>query len=83
MAPSSFLRSLSFLAGSLLALLSSTPDGVAAGFTRPINKVFVSKTSDTNLTYVENSGICETTLGVHQVSGYVNVGPDLNMVRLQ
>ncbi|KAF9445439.1 alpha/beta-hydrolase [Macrolepiota fuliginosa MF-IS2] len=31
---------------------------------------------DGNLTYVKDSGICETTPGVHQVSGYINVSKD-------
>lgn len=29
--------------------------------------------------FVENSGICETTIGVNQYSGYLNVGIDMNM----
>ncbi|KAF9446561.1 alpha/beta-hydrolase [Macrolepiota fuliginosa MF-IS2] len=33
-------------------------------------------TIDGNLTYVRDSGICETTPGVHQVSGYINVSKD-------
>jgi hypothetical protein len=35
-----------------------------------------------NLTYVVDSGVCETTEGVHQISGYVNVTPDDPMVSL-
>jgi hypothetical protein len=35
-----------------------------------------------NLTYVLDSGVCETTEGVHQVSGYINVTPDDQMVRI-
>lgn len=34
----------------------------------------------TNLTYVKNSGICETTPGVEQISGYVEVASGANMV---
>ena len=36
--------------------------------------------SDTNLRYVANSGICETTSGVNQYSGYMDVGRDMSMV---
>ena len=34
------------------------------------------------LRYVNDSGICETTPGVHQVSGYLDVGHNQSMVRL-
>lgn len=36
--------------------------------------------TDGNLTYVKDSGICETTPGVHQVSGYINVSQDTYLV---
>ena len=36
--------------------------------------------NDTNLRYVENSGICETTPGVTQYSGYIDVGKNMSMV---
>lgn len=35
---------------------------------------------DTNLRYVMNSGICETTPGVTQYSGYITVGKNMSMV---
>jgi len=38
--------------------------------------------ADGNLTYVKDSGICETTLGVHQVSGYINISKDIHLVGL-
>jgi len=38
------------------------------------------KFKDTNLRYVKNSGVCETTLGVTQYSGYVEVGKNMSMV---
>jgi hypothetical protein len=37
---------------------------------------------DTNLRYVTNSGICETTPGVTQYSGYVDVGTNMSMVSI-
>ena len=45
-------------------------------------KFFASSVTAANLTYVENSGICETTPGVQQISGYVTVGTNMNMVGL-
>jgi hypothetical protein len=33
------------------------------------------------LRYVNNSGICETTPGVHTMSGYIDVGVGMSMVR--
>ena len=37
--------------------------------------------NDLSMRYVENSGVCETTPGVHQVSGYIDVGKNMSMVR--
>lgn len=37
--------------------------------------------TDLSLRYVQNSGICETTPGVQQVSGYIDVGKNMSMVR--
>jgi hypothetical protein len=36
----------------------------------------------TGIRYVKNSGICETTPGVTQISGYIDVGTNMSMVRL-
>lgn len=36
--------------------------------------------TDTSLRYVANSGICETTPGVNQYSGYIEVGKNMSMV---
>lgn len=38
------------------------------------------KLKDTHLSYVKNSGVCETTPGVTQYSGYVEVGKNMSMV---
>lgn len=35
---------------------------------------------DVDISYVNNSGICETTPGVQQMSGYISVGKNMNMV---
>ena len=36
--------------------------------------------NDTALRFVRNSGVCETTPGVNQLSGYVDVGTNMSMV---
>ena len=38
--------------------------------------------NDTSLRYVANSGICETTPGVNQYSGYIDVGTNMSMVSM-
>lgn len=37
---------------------------------------------DVSLRFVADSGVCETTPGVHQKSGYITVGKNMSMVRL-
>ncbi|KAH8664632.1 carboxypeptidase-like protein S1 [Xylariales sp. PMI_506] len=41
--------------------------------------VFEHAATGSKLSYVTNSGICETTPGVNQVSGYITVGTGMNM----
>ena len=36
--------------------------------------------NDTALRFIRNSGVCETTPGVNQLSGYVDVGTNMSMV---
>ena len=38
--------------------------------------------SDVGLRFVQNSGVCETTPGVNQMSGYIDFGSDMSMVRI-
>jgi hypothetical protein len=40
---------------------------------------FNSFDTDSSLDLVANSGVCETTQNVKQYSGYLNVGPNMNM----
>ncbi|KAF9446563.1 alpha/beta-hydrolase [Macrolepiota fuliginosa MF-IS2] len=54
-----------------LTTASPTTSAVLSPPTGIANAIF-----DGNLTYVRDSGICETTPGVHQVSGYINVSKD-------
>lgn len=50
----------------------------------PLQPVRFTQTSanfqDTAIRYVSNSGICETTPGVQQMSGYIDIGTNMNMV---
>lgn len=39
------------------------------------------KNPNVNLRFVSDSGVCETTPGVHQKSGYITVGKNMFMVR--
>lgn len=41
--------------------------------------VFEHRATGTKMAYVNNSGICETTKGVNQYSGYLSVGTNMNM----
>ncbi|KAH6893355.1 Alpha/Beta hydrolase protein [Thelonectria olida] len=40
---------------------------------------FQSKATSATLKYVENSGVCETTPGVNQYSGYISLGTNMSM----
>ena len=40
------------------------------------------RVQDAKLRYIRNSGVCETTPGVNQMSGYIDVGTNMSMVRL-
>lgn len=44
--------------------------------------VFEHAASGAKLEFVTNSGICETTPGVNQYSGYLSVGTNMNMYGL-
>ena len=49
----------------------------------PIHTRFTSAvTPNVSLRFVKDSGVCETTPGVHQISGYVDVGTNMSMVSL-
>lgn len=41
--------------------------------------VFEDTATGARIEFVTNSGICETTPGVNQYSGYLSVGPNQNM----
>ncbi|KAF9457904.1 alpha/beta-hydrolase [Collybia nuda] len=47
---------------------------------KPITSTFTSaKHDDLSLRFVTDSGVCETTPGVHQMSGYIDVGVNMSM----
>lgn len=41
--------------------------------------VFEHAATESKIEFIRNSGICETTPGVDQYSGYLSVGEDMNM----
>ena len=41
--------------------------------------VFEHAATGAKIEFVNNSGICETTKGVNQYSGYLSVGTNMNM----
>ena len=43
--------------------------------------VFEHAATGAKLEFVSNSGICETTKGVNQYSGYLSVGTNMNMCK--
>ncbi len=46
-----------------------------------IHKSFQStQNTGVGLRYVSDSGICETTPGVHQTSGYIDIEPNMHLV---
>lgn len=55
--------------------------GVLQTTATPYSTFVSTVQDDLSLRYVENSGVCETTPGVQQFSGYVDVGTNMSMVR--
>ena len=75
---SKFLLFLSFLVINALISVDATPAEAITLKTR-----FTSATnSNVSLRFVTNSGVCETTPGVQQISGYVDVGTNMSMVSI-
>lgn len=44
-----------------------------------VYQVFEHAATGAKIEFVNNSGICETTPGVNQYSGYLSVGSNMNM----
>ena len=74
---------LSLLAVSV-AVASPTPDASLSSGVQGVNhEVFASQAQpDIKLRFVKDSGVCETTPGVHQLSGYIETGPNMSTVRI-
>jgi len=67
-----------FASIGLATLANSSP------FSSPVKREVTSKIlPDVKLRFVADSGVCETTPGVHQMSGYIDVGTNMSMVRYQ
>ena len=50
-------------------------------YAEPQQTVFTSDiVQDAKLRYVRNSGVCETTPGVNQMSGYIDIATNMSMV---
>ncbi|KAF8128601.1 Alpha/Beta hydrolase protein [Boletus edulis] len=72
------ISSLSAFVVGVVSIPASSPHDSSQLRTREL--VFRSQIQhDTNLRYVANSGICETTPGVTQYSGYIDVGTNMSM----
>lgn len=64
-----------------LALLCLAIASASAESVESVHQVFTSRIhKDCQLRYVSDSGVCETTAGVHQVSGYLDIGKNMSMV---
>lgn len=69
-------------AAVVLATANVLASPVDSELVAPVHHVFHSRASpDTKLRFVRNSGVCETTPGVNQISGYIDVGTNMSMVR--
>ncbi|KAF5328037.1 hypothetical protein D9758_017459 [Tetrapyrgos nigripes] len=70
-----FLSALSVFTSIAFATLAN-----GSPLTSPVKRELVSQNlEDVKLRYVADSGICETTPGVHQMSGYIDVGKNMSM----
>lgn len=68
------------LVGVVQAVPHAQRDTVSKVVKRGIEyTVYHHAATGANLEIVKNSGICETTPGVNQYSGYLSVGEDMNM----
>ncbi|KAG5341455.1 hypothetical protein C0989_010396 [Termitomyces sp. Mn162] len=76
MSPLKFSLSLVALLSPFLFLIAST--AASPAITQLTN--FKSTIQDVGVRFVNNSGICETTPGVNQLSGYIDVGTDMSFV---
>ncbi|KAK7680316.1 hypothetical protein QCA50_016556 [Cerrena zonata] len=77
MVATGFFNMLLALGGLFLGLASASP---TSSLIPPRMHEFKSRAqSDVNLRFVKNSGVCETTPGVSQMSGYADIGTNMSM----
>ena len=58
-------------------------DAIPSFKTDSIHRRFASRNNpDVSMRFVKNSGVCETTPGVQQISGYLEVGTNMSMVSI-
>lgn len=71
------------LLGALVALASlAQANPVMDVVQTPTFTRFTSSDNpDLSLRFISDSGVCETTPGVHQMSGYIDVGTNMSMVQ--
>ncbi|KII91592.1 hypothetical protein PLICRDRAFT_38372 [Plicaturopsis crispa FD-325 SS-3] len=63
--------------GVALTLVAATVVATPLTTSEPV-EFESSLLADTKLRYVKNSGVCETTPGVEQISGYIDVGKNMS-----
>lgn len=85
--PSIAMVNIAGLPWALLIALSTTLGSVVQASPSSLATPYIEFRSeliqDGGLRYVQNSGVCETTPGVTQLSGYIDVGKNQSLVRLQ
>lgn len=81
----SYIQPLVALVALAASLANATPV-VQSVDPEPVFAHFTSKADpNVGLRFVSDSGVCETTPGVHQMSGYIDVstpGTNMSMVRM-
>lgn len=76
-----FIKPIVSLFGLAPLLVHATPLVDASKSHAPVVQRFTSPSNpDVSLRFVTDSGVCETTPGVHQMSGYIDVGTNMSMV---
>ena len=74
-------RSLAVALGvALLSAVGCSAAAVTDTAEAAVHTAFQSSKFQAGLRYVENSGICETTPGVHTVSGYIDIAKNQSLV---
>ena len=72
---------LTLFAAGVQAVLASTAEDTVSSVVKDgvTYTVFEHAATGAKMEFVKNSGICETTPGVNQYSGYLSVGSNMNM----